>query len=339
MDYSGRIHRLIRMLMLIQTDRQWTPQRLAEEFGTAERTIYRDLQHLRNAGFPIIFDRESNQYRVNGKFFMPPIHLTFEEALSLATLCEHVAGSERIPLLKPAYEALHKIESQLPAAIQNDLSQTVQHVAIQTASSTPADSYGNLYDVMRNAIATRRRVMCKYEAQHSDKDDESSGDAAFEFEPYALFFSVRAWYVIGQRSDRDGLRCLKLTRFTQASATDRPYMVPDDFSVDEYLGNAWRMIRGEDVPVEIWFDAEFAPTVSETRWHKTQEIEHHADGSCTFRFTVSGLDEIEWWVLSMGPHCIVRQPVELARRVRDLAMRTAELYRSHAESGARRLGD
>ena len=95
------------------------------------------------------------------------------------------------------------------------------------------------------------------------------------------------------------------------------------------LGDAWRMIRGSrKYNVEIWFDAEFAETIADTHWHKTQQVAWQADDSIVFRCTVDGLDEIVWWVLSMGPHCVVSKPRALAERVKQLASETAGLYAS-----------
>ncbi len=125
------------------------------------------------------------------------------------------------------------------------------------------------------------------------------------------------------------MRKLKLNRFSRIELTDRPYAIPEDFTLDDHLGQAWRMIRGDQrYDVELWFDADFAENVSDTHWHPTQEIDWHDDGSITFRCSVDGLDEIVWWVLSMGPHCTVRQPAELATQVRELAERTAANYRT-----------
>ena len=123
------------------------------------------------------------------------------------------------------------------------------------------------------------------------------------------------------------MRCLKLTPSAQCSATTRPYAIPDDFSIDDHLGHAWRMIRGEtQYDVVIDFDAKFAETLSDTRWHAAQEIDFHDDNTITFRCSVDGLDEIVWWVLSMGPHAVVREPAELRERVAELARETAERY-------------
>jgi len=89
------------------------------------------------------------------------------------------------------------------------------------------------------------------------------------------------------------------------------------------------MIRGtKTYDVELRFDAEFAETIADTRWHSTQEVDWNEDGSIGFRCRVDGLEEIVWWVLSMGPHCIVKQPTELARRVKELAEGVVKNYPS-----------
>ena len=168
-------------------------------------------------------------------------------------------------------------------------------------------------------------------AEHATSEpaayDELGDDGEFEFEPYALYFAVRAWYAVGLHNERDGIRTLKLNRFTMVSPTERAFQIPDGFSLDGLLGNAWRMIRGEpDYEVELRFDPQFAETIADTLWHKTQRLEEHEDGSLTFRCTVAGLNEIVWWVLSMGPHCRVIAPEELREQVKNAVLTTADLY-------------
>jgi proteasome accessory factor B len=331
MNYRQRIDRLLRIITLIQGGSRtgagggegWTPRKLAAELGATDRTIYRDLNHLRDAGVPIAYDARTKCYTIAGAFFMPPVQLTLDESLALLALCEQVAAGEQIPFLKAAARASRKIQSQLPGELRDDLASRAGNVMIRTAAAMPPDGCEDVYDKMQAAIAKRRTLRCKYEAVSGEKD---GGAGEFDFAPYALFFCVRAWYVVGQRSDRKDLRCMKLSRFSKVQPTDRTYDIPSRFSLEKYLGNAWRMIRGKDVEVELRFDSTFADTISETHWHRTQEFDMHADGSCTFTCTVSGLDEIVWWVLSMGPHCRVIRPKALADRVRELASATANQY-------------
>lgn len=318
-----RIHRLLKILTLIQSQPGWTVQRLAAECDVSDRTIFRDLGELEAAGIPCHLDPASNGYRVRADFFLPPVQLTPDEALSLSVMCEHIAEKQQIAFLRPAWRAMVKIQAALPESVRRELNDVLESVEVRTAAASPPDEGQDVYERMQRAIRERRVVNCRYESIDSTPAAEE-----FEFEPYKLFFSVRAWYVIGRHRGRDADRCLKLSRFAKAQLTQKAYAPPADFTIESYLGNAWRMMRGTpEFDVELRFDAQFTPTVTETLWHRTQQIEHHDDGSSTFRCKVAGLDEIVWWVLSMGHHCRVIAPAELASRVRELAEQTAALYR------------
>ena len=50
------------------------------------------------------------------------------------------------------------------------------------------------------------------------------------------------------------------------------------------------------------------------------------DQSITFRCKVDGLEEIVWWVLSMGPHCTVKKPKELIGKMKTLTAGMAAKY-------------
>ena len=330
-DYT-RVHRLLRILTLIQGRDDWSAARLAAECGVAERTIYRDMKALEGAGIPYHYDEQTRGYRVRRDFFMPPVELTLDEALALIALGERIGKDEQIPLMRPASRAMAKLRSFLPASIRRDVEAVEPHLAIQLPPGGPHEGVDDVYDRIRTAIATGKALRCQYESvERSLKGDAAEPEAPFRFEPYVLYFCQRAWYSIGYHAGRGQRRCLKLNRFTSIELTDDSYRIPEDFSLTEHLGNAWRMIRGEPAwDVELHFDACFAETIADTQWHATQQIDWHDDDSITFRCAVDGLDEICWWVLSMGPHCIVRQPVELAERVRDLAERTAAHYPSPA---------
>lgn len=331
--HTADLHRLLRIVTLIQSGPGWGPARLAAEFAVAERTIYRDIKKLQSTGIPVEHDRDADGYTIANAFFMQPTQLTVDEAVALAALAANLASSEQIGLLNPAAPAFAKILAQLPPHIRDTVNDELRHLTIHTGPSTPTEDHEDVYARLREAITRRRAVDCEYEppglarttpALARPADDD--GPRRFRLEPYALIFRVRAWYVVGQRDDRQGLRTLKLARFSRVQPTNSPYIIPDDFSIAAYLGNAWSMIRGTTHRVELRFDPRIADTIAETRWHATQEVEQHPDGSATFRCTVDGLDEIKYWVLSMGPSCRVVAPRELADLVRDLAQRTVALY-------------
>jgi proteasome accessory factor B len=254
---------------------------------------------------------------------MPPVQLTLDESLALAALAEHVGGQEQIPFTKAASRAISKIRGQLPSPIRRELEKIEDHVAIKLAAANPPEGSADVYDTMRSALAKKLALRCQYESLAG----RAKNGEAFILKPYTLFFNQRAWYVVGHHSKHADVRCLKLSRFSRIEPTDHPYTVPKTFSLNRHLGSAWRMIRGNKTfKVELRFDPDFAETIADTHWHPTQEVIWNDDQSITFRCRVDGLDEIVWWVLSMGPHCTVKAPIELSQQVRKLAAEMVAHY-------------
>ena len=81
-----------------------------------------------------------------------------------------------------------------------------------------------------------------------------------------------------------------------------------------------------------------ADNVAEVAWHKTQRAVRNDDGTLDFHVTVSGLQEISWWILGYGDQAEVLQPVELrqlvAARALRMAQRTARMSRPPAPLAA-----
>jgi proteasome accessory factor B len=339
-DYT-RIHRLLKLLTLIQGEKGWTSPRLARECNVTQRTIYRDLKMLQGAGIPYFYDEPTGGYSIRRDFFLPPVQLTLDESLALSALAEHVGGQEQVPFTNAAAKAICKIRGLLPDDLRQSLEQSEKHLSIQLAAAMPPESSRDVYDAVRLALERRRTLRCRYESLGKESNNHE-----FLFNPYALFFNQRAWYVVGHHDGHRATRCLKLSRFTSLQPTDLSYDVPSDFSLSSHLGNAWRMIRGDkSYDVELRIDADFSETIADTHWHATQEVTWNKDQSITFRCRVDGLDEIVWWVMSMGPHCLVRKPAELARRVKKLAGEIVRQYdnphpphRSRADKPTRRGG-
>jgi len=322
-DYS-KMHRLLRLLVLMQQGGAGGAASLARQLGVSERTIYRDLEILADLGVPCFFDDDAKGYRIRKDFFLPPVHLTVGESLALFVLTQGVAEADQIAMTGPAVQAMEKLRAQLPEKVLREIGDVDQHLEVKLPPTGPAvEAIHDVFERVRDALGRRRALECRYESLNPETND----DEPFLLEPYTLSFDQRSWYVIGHHSRRGEIRRLKLNRFTAIALTDRPYAIPEDFSPAAYRGNAWRMIRGEPTcDVVIDFDATVAETVSDTHWHPTQQIEEHPDGSITFRCTVDGLDEIVWWILGYGPLAHVREPQHLAQKVSELVRATGENY-------------
>jgi proteasome accessory factor B len=152
--------------------------------------------------------------------------------------------------------------------------------------------------------------------------------------PYQLLFSRHSWYVIGRSSLHREVRMFNVARITALTQLGERYVVPRSFDLDRYLGNAWQLISSSerDSHVTVRFKSLVARNVAEVIWHKTQRTRFLADGSLEFRATVSGLNEIAWWILGYGDQAEVLQPARLRRLEAQRAMKMAEMYNGEVVS-------
>jgi predicted DNA-binding transcriptional regulator YafY len=322
MEYT-RVHRLLRLIVLIQGSTGLNAKRLADLCQTTERNIYRDLNALQDAGVPVSHDSETDGYIIRRDFFLRPVDLTLEEAMALLLLGKQIGAAEQIPHTAQAARAAEKVRAVLPRQIREALDEAMPHVTVSLArvSNEPtADVHG----AMNDAMVRRRAMECRYESPGGNCSDDAN---AFRFDPYALYFGQRAWYVVGHHHARGGVRTLKLSRFSSCRSIETPYAIPDGFSLDTHFGKAWRMVPSGTIhQIKLHFAADFAETVADTHWHDTQQIDWNPDGSIHATFEVDGLEEIIWWILSYGPHCKVIEPAELKQRVQQLHQVAAGQY-------------
>lgn len=339
-DYS-KVHRLLRILMLLQGGAR-TARELAELCGVPRRSMYRDLNALITAGFPIETCGAAGEglYRVKKGFFLLAPQLTEEEALALCVLGDQVAGTGELPLLESAAGAVAKIRSQLPPEMRQKLLSLAQRIHVRLGpGKEDAAAVRDVLEKIQEAMTSGRMLRCVYEAASHRAGAEGVGDGVgagegagrrdsdplgrgavseeeFLLQPYAMQYVNGAWYVVGHHGGRDAVRTLRLSRFVQLELTEAPYRIPEDFCVREHLGNAWGLVRGEPCVVELRLSGMAARLADEVQWHPTQETTRKPDGSVMFRCRVDGLSEITRWVLSLGAECTVIGPEALKSRLR-----------------------
>jgi len=319
MDIS-RLHRVLKIITLLQTNRFHSPQELARQLEVSRRTIFRDLNMLDLAGIPFYFDREKGGYAIHQTWWLPPINLSLEEALSLIALVERGSGQETVPLLGKAVDAARKIESQLPLAIRAAVGHVKGSVVIRRGAVARHDKLEAVYETARKAVADRRALRGAYISFHEKKQ------IRVRLEPYWLVFQDRSWYVIGRSQEHRAIRTFKLGRFADLEFLEERFKKPQ-VTLEQFLGNAWRfMPEGREYNVKLRFAPLVAPNVAEVRWHKTQKVAWQDDGALLFDVRVDGLGEIFWWILGYGDQVEVLAPKALRDRVRKTVAKLAKTY-------------
>jgi proteasome accessory factor B len=318
----SKISRLIQLIGLLQVGKGLNPSNLAEHCRVSRRTIFRDLEVLRRARVPLIYDSQAGLYRIPGTYFLPPTHFNTEEALAVMVLCRELGQDRRLPFYGAARAASLKLESSLPAPLREEVRELTAAVQIRLEPNNPLEEQRPFYNQLLACIAHRQAVRIQYDSFSEQRLIET------KLCPYRLLFSRHSWYVIGRSSMHREVRTFNVGRVRSLARLDDPFQIPRAFSVERYLGNAWHLITepGPDFDVRIRFEPLVARNVAEVTWHKTQDCLFLDDGRMDFSVTVSGLNEISWWILGYGDQAEVLQPEPLRNLIRQRAARLLERY-------------
>jgi predicted DNA-binding transcriptional regulator YafY len=320
MDLS-RLHRVLKIIMLFQSGRAFNANQLAAECRVSRRTVYRDLEAIEKVGIPFFYEHAAQTYRLEATGLLPAINLNLEEALALVLMASELGRTGRLPLFQPARDAAAKIESSLPIGLRAVVAGLIRRMAVRPGPVARHNALQETYRLVQRAIQRHQSLDAVYISFHE------AGQIRTHLDPYWLMYIERAWYVIGRSSRHKATRTFKLGRFKTLTPTPARFKMPDGLTLDRYLGNAWRMIRGDKTyEVELKFSPLVGPNVAEVNWHKTQRIRWDDDGAVYYTVTVDGLSEILWWVLGYGPEVEVLSPPELRQRLADLARKTLAAY-------------
>lgn len=325
----SKVVRLLELIGLLQSGRPANAAALAGSLGVTERTVFRDLDALREAGVPLVFDEAEGRYRIPGNYYLPPTNFTPHEALALLVLCYELGAQRGLPFQSSARQAALKLESNLPARLRSFVAEVSNAVRISLPPAADVQGHEGVYRQLIDAVAAHRSVRIRYHSL-TEWDEIST-----KLQPYQLLFSRRSWYVVGRSSLHREVRTFSLLRIRALEPLEETFRPPARFSMDRYLRNAWHLIPepGPDRRVVVRFEKMVAQNVAEVLWHKTQQLEWLSDGRLDFKVTVSGIHEIGWWVLGYGDQAEVLEPAELRDLLRDRARKMLARYEPRTSVG------
>src|SRR5256884_9413336 len=111
--------RLLQLLSLLQARRDWPGGELADRLGVSGRTIRRDIDRLRELGYPVeSLTGPAGGYRLGAGSLLPPLLLDDEEAIAIAVGLRTAARASVTGIEETAVRALVKLEQVLPAHLR-----------------------------------------------------------------------------------------------------------------------------------------------------------------------------------------------------------------------------
>ncbi|MEU2550822.1 YafY family protein [Streptomyces sp. NPDC013313] len=307
--------RLLQLLSLLQTPREWPGGELADRLNVSRRTVRRDIDRLRELGYPVRATKGADGgYRLVAGKAMPPLVLDDEEAVAIAVGLRAGAGHAVEGVDEASVRALAKLEQVLPARLRHRVSTLQAATTPLTSGDGPSIAPGTL-TVMASTVAGRERLRFAYR-------DKEGGESHRLTEPHRLVSTGRRWYLVAYDLGRDDWRTFRVDRVREPFATGArfaPRELPEGDAA-EYLRRSIR--RTQDTYA---FEVRFAGTAREVtarlpEWAGVPEADD--GGGCVLRGT-SG-EPVEWLALRLamaGCEFTVRGPEELVSCVRELGGR------------------
>lgn len=309
---ADRLARPLRLLKLLAESKRWTKEKLANELECSVKTVERSLKVLELAGIPLVHDAKSRTWRIQDNCLIPPVLVSAEESFDRARLSA-VAEAQVQPAKLPTVRA-SSVKTVVSAELRKLVDSASALTSVLELKNVDHSRSAEVLRTLQLALAMGQQVQAEYFSPYSDTTSRIT------LHPYRLCFIRSAWYLIGRPATAESPQVYRVVRMQSLKLLNQPAVVPLDFSLDDFLGNAWGVFRGDTTyDVVITFSGSAAAVVTETRWHRTQTSRRNADGTVTLQFRVDGLDEFVWWLLSWAPFARVEQPVELRERlVREL---------------------
>lgn len=302
--------RTLRLLSLLQTRRYWPGDVLAERLEVSKRTLRRDIDRLRELGYPVEAQRGvDGGYQLAAGAALPPLVVDDEEAVALAVGMQAATHGAAAGIEEAAVRALTKVVQVMPPRLRRRVD------ALRAVTVPP--TWGGAGPALAPDVLIALAQACR-DTERLDFGYTAHGGARTDrrVEPHRLVPLGRRWYLVAYDLSRHGWRSFRVDRIDAPRSTGvrfRPRELP--------ATDAAAFVRAgiTDAPRPYVVEAVVhapAAAVRERigRWSTVEAVDA---GRCVVRMTVDSLD---WPALALGTagaEFTVLGPPELADQLRD----------------------
>ena len=311
----GSSARLLQLLGLLQSRRDWSGAELADQLAVTERTVRRDVDRLRELGYTVDADRGTGGgYRLGHGTGMPPLLLTADEAVAVAVALRTTASSGISEIEQTAIAAPLKLEQSLPAPLRRRI-ETVGRAVLSISGPGPVVDIDTLVTVAA-AVRDHQQLGVDYTTHRGAVLHRT-------LEPHRLVRVADRWYVDAWDVEAGGWRNYRLDRLTPRLPLGRRFVPAErsdaDLEADLSAGITTRAYRFTlrmtvSAPAASVGD-KVGPTRGQVRAIDAQQCEVVGGGN--------DLDAMALWILGLGFDVVVSEPRALRPHLEALATRCA----------------
>ncbi|MGK8507902.1 helix-turn-helix transcriptional regulator [Nocardia asiatica] len=283
--------RLLQLLSLLQTRREWSGPELAARLGVTVRTVRRDVERLRELGYPVIASLGAiGGYRLQAGAALPPLLLDDDEAVAITLGLRGAAQGAVAGIEESAARALVKLQQVLPARLRRRVD-----ALDATTLSLGGPVAGPVVDpevLVTLAAAARDGERIRF--RYRDKAEVETGRLA---EPHSLVSAGRRWYLVAWDVDRADWRTFRVDRLTAPrpiGVRRAPRVLPAEDAASFVTSQLARSRPARQVVLRVHARAE---NLIESFRIRAEEIEPLDERTCLLR---TSPDSLEWTALRIA---------------------------------------
>ncbi|MEU9982074.1 transcriptional regulator [Streptomyces sp. NPDC050856] len=307
--------RLLNLLSLLQTPREWPGSELAGRLGVSPRTIRRDIDRLRDLGYPVEATRGAvGGYRLVAGAALPPLLLDDEEAVAIAVGLRAGAGHAIEGVEEASVRALAKLEQVLPSRLRHRVS-TLQNATIPLTRGDGATVAPQTLTALAAAVTGHERLRFGYRAGDGTESRR-------QVEPYRLVSTGWRWYLVAYDLAREDWRTFRVDRVSEPFPTGARFTPRELPSGDASALLAGSLSRTQpEQEVDVTFSAPASFVAARLPGHLVPV----PTGPGTCRLRTRSADSVEWVALRLalvdceftvhGPEPLVSYVTELGARL------------------------
>jgi predicted DNA-binding transcriptional regulator YafY len=305
--------RLLELLSLLQARRDWRGGELAERLEVSRRTVRRDVERLRDLGYPVeSLTGPAGGYRLRAGTAMPPLLLDDDEAIAIAVGLGTAARSSVTGIEETAVRALVKLEQVLPARLRR----RVRDLGAATIAPPVGGPTVDPRHLTVIAAACRDAECLRFAYRTRD-----GTEGRREVEPHSLVNLGRRWYLVGWDRCREDWRNFRIDRLTGPTPTGVRFMpreLPSGDAATYVEQSISRAPTRFEASLTLHASADEIVNRVPRHWGTIEPIDARR---CRYR---TGDDDLRWLAIRIAMLDVdfeVHEPPELGERLRALADR------------------
>lgn len=235
---TKRLSRLTAILTQLQTKRLLTASELANKFLVSNRTIYRDIKALEQAGVPVLTE-EGKGYTLMDGYRIPPVMFTESEANALITAEQLIMKNKDASFVKEYTEAINKIKSVLRSNTKDKANLLSNRIVFR--QNTNNDRTSNYLSTLQLALTNFNLAKIKY---HSSESNQTTDRI---IEPFAIYSTRENWLLIAFCRFRKDFRVFRLDKIQELIILNEQFE-PHKITLEEYFEICRKKYFSEPLP-------------------------------------------------------------------------------------------